>query len=130
MRRLNEVYVTWTNGRVEVVPKIDGIPRGVDNFFDPAHWDQSNVAQLLFDWFSILTVGLYRIEKMKDPGQVWEELCDSIEEFNEIGNACLRLRHEGERIYEGDKGLLFPSLRLVDQSLLDGRRADNLTVDQ
>jgi hypothetical protein len=69
MRKLNEVYVTWTDGRVEVVPKVEGIPKA-DNFFDPALWDQSNLAQLLFDWFSTLAVGLYGIKTMNDAYQV------------------------------------------------------------
>lgn len=111
MRKLNEVYVTWTSGQVKVVPKSAGIPKGVDNFFDPALWDQSNPAQLLFDWFSTLTAGLYYIEPMNDAYQVWEALCDSIEEFNQFANACLHQMKYDMENYKGDKEFAIRSAR-------------------
>lgn len=102
--KLNEAYIIWKDGGVDVVPKAAGIPKGVDNFFDPALWDQSDLSHLLFEWFAILTIGQYDIEPMKCPLNVWEALCESIDEFAEVSKGWRHTQPEDEAwTYKGDR---------------------------
>lgn len=100
---LNDVYVTWKDGEVEVVPKSKGVPCDVDDFFDPTLWDQSNIGELFLLWFSTLTIGFWSIRPMKCRSQVWEALSD-IDEFDELDGKALHKRYRAgfHPPYRGD----------------------------
>jgi len=77
--KLDDVYVAWNSKDIWLVPKTKGEPKH-GHFFDADDWDQSDVAELFFDWFTILSVGFYEVPA-HDPGDVFSTLSE-IEEFN------------------------------------------------
>lgn len=93
--KLNDVYITWKDGELEVMPKAHGVPHNVDDFFDPSLWDQSNLGGLFLQWFATFTLGLWDVGKMNCPGQVWEEL-SSIEEFDALDSRRLHKKYDSD----------------------------------
>lgn len=107
MYKLNEVYITWKNGGVEILSKFDGLPTDVDNFIDPSLWDQSNLSLLLFEWYSMLVIGQYGVKPLKSPMDVYESICWEIEEFAGLTRGWRRLGPDDADSYEGDYQTVF-----------------------
>lgn len=75
--KLNDIYLTWNDNNVWLIPKSKGTPSH-KRYFDPKDWDQLQLAPLFFDWFLILTTGSYNVPR-QDPDDVHEVLRQIVE---------------------------------------------------
>jgi hypothetical protein len=87
---------------VTIAAKALGVPHDVDNFIDPALWDQSNLYLLFFQWFEAFACGHWELPIVRDPGDLYDEFL-KIDEFSKlIDGKLLRKGYKGVG-YFGDR---------------------------
>jgi hypothetical protein len=117
--KLKDVYIAWDkvdpksddmSTKLRVTAKALGVP-DAENFFDPALWDQSNLAHLFLQWFTMITmVGEWDVLPVESPRDAYDELC-KIAEFAKLMEGRILLKKKrADGVGEGDMETVLEAL--------------------